>query len=242
MLKGKVDSLYERILAIECLIAIKKEFTYNVIIKRVGLSPPVLSRYINKRVLPEYSRAIDLIRIFEEKFLKEIIEKKIKVDKQGIFNLSFLRSDILLMGLIAHIIARKFSNVDLDKVLCLDNGGEILGTLTAWALRKPVVIVRRERELGVNRFIEYRFIRSPSVVEYFYIPRGSIASGDKVLLILDIIRSGQSVKALTELVKKVRGEVRGIASLISLEEGVRRVREKVRCPLYTLFSIRTPPP
>ena len=50
----------------------------------------------------------------------------------------------------------------------------------------------------------------------FYIPRGIIRRGDSVLIVDDVIKSGETENAMINLVYKARGEVAGIYALIAI--------------------------
>ncbi len=232
----KSKKLERRLLAVDCLRVVKAEFTYERLTRETGLSPPVLSRYINGKVLPDLKRAELLIEIFERELLREVVRRKLLVDEEGLLDLSGLRSDVLLMEVIGKLIADRFSE-GVDKVACLDDGAEVLGTMTAQALKRPLVIIRREKEMGVRRFLEYRFVRSPSVVEYLYAPRGAIRSGEHLLLVFEVIRSGRSAIGLAGMAMKARAKVAGIVSLIAMRKGVEAVRAELEKPVKTFFLL-----
>lgn len=232
----KLKLLERKLLAVNCLRIAKSEFTYERLMEDLGLSPPVLSRYVRGKVLPDPDRAEILIDAFERGLLRDIVRKRLSVDKEGLLDLSKLRSDVILMGIIGKLIADRFSNV-VDKVICLDDGAEVLGTMTAWALKVPLIVVRREKEMGVRKFLEYRFVRSPSMVEYLYVPKGSIGSGEQLLEIFEVIRSGRSAIGLARMAERARARVTGIASVIALKEGVEAVRKELRRPVKTFFVL-----
>ncbi len=232
----KLELLERRLLAVDCLRVAKSEFTYERLMKDLRLSPPVLSRYVRGKVLPDPDRAEALISIFERELLRDIVRRRLSVDKEGLLDLSKLRSDVLFMRVIGRLIADRFLGA-VDKVICLDDGAEVLGAMTAWALKVPLVIVRREKEMGVHRFLEYRFVRSPSMVEYLYAPRGSISSGERVLAVFEVIRSGRSAIGLAKMAEKVRAKVTGIASVVALREGVEAVRKELERPVKTFFVL-----
>lgn len=173
----KLELLERRLLAVDCLRIAKSEFTYERLMRDLGLSPSVLSRYVRGKVLPDPDRAGVLISIFEKELLRDVVRRRLSIDKEGFLDLSKLRSDVLFIRVISRLIAERFLNA-IDKVICLDDGAEVLGAMTACSLKTPLIIVRREKEIGVRRFLEYRFVRSPSMVEYLYAPRGSISSGE----------------------------------------------------------------
>lgn len=233
----KKEHLQTRTMAVDCLIAIKREFTYNELVKHIKLPPPVLSRYVNGKVLPDFKRAEKILEVFENNFLSELIWRKIEINREGILDLSSLHSDILLIGLVAYTLNKKFRGLRIDKVVCLDTGGEVLATMISWFLQVPLVTVRKDKELGVRRFIEHRFIRSPSVVEYLYLSRGKVVSGDRVLLIFDVIRTGKSAKALADLMRKVRSVVVGIGGIVALDKSISELERSLNCYTYSILRV-----
>ena len=232
----KLELLERRLLAVDCLRIAKSEFTYERLMKDLGLSPPVLSRYVRGKVLPDPHRAEMLIDVFERELLRDVVRRRLSVDKEGLLDLSKLRADVLFMRVIGRLVADRFVGV-IDKVICLDDGAEVLGAMTAWALKVPLIVVRREKEMGVRRFLEYRFVRSPSIVEYLYVPKGSIGSGEKLLAVFEVIRSGRSAIGLAGMAEKARAKVGGIASVVALKEGVEAVRKELGRPVKTFFVL-----
>jgi adenine phosphoribosyltransferase len=72
----------------------------------------------------------------------------------------------------------------------------------------------------------------------FYIPRGILKKGDSVLIVDDIIKSGETQRAMINLVTKSRADVAGVYALVSVGN---RWKEKLRdvsdFPLEVVFSV-----
>ncbi|HID15867.1 MAG TPA: hypothetical protein EYP16_03570, partial [Candidatus Atribacteria bacterium] len=72
-----------------------------------------------------------------------------------------------------------------------------------------------------------------------YIPKGAIRSTDSVLIVDDIIRTGKTLRALTNLVRKSRGKLEGIFTLMAIGKDWRK-RINVDCPIEVAVVIEKP--
>ena len=75
------------------------------------------------------------------------------------------------------------------------------------------------------------------MVEYLYAPRGAIRSGEHLLLVFEVIRSGRSAIGLAGMAMKARAKVAGIVSLIAMRKGVEAVRAELEKPVKTFFLL-----
>jgi len=72
-----------------------------------------------------------------------------------------------------------------------------------------------------------------------YIPKGAIKRGDSVLIVDDIIRSGETQRALINLVTKSKAEVAGIFALIAVgEEWKKTIDIPPDCPTEIVLQVK----
>jgi adenine phosphoribosyltransferase len=94
--------------------------------------------------------------------------------------------------------------------------------MIAEAFGVNLVIAKNTKEVGIPDFIEESYIpRNSAVRMVLYIPKKSIKRGDSVLIVDDVIRSGETQKALMKIVGKAKAEVAGIYALIGVGENWR---------------------
>ncbi len=222
---SKLESVLLRIRAIEYLKLLKKKFTYDQLAKALDLSAPVLNRYVKGHVLPRDDRALRIIEFAEKHIdLREEVLKRIKFDDDGFFDNTKIIFDITLLKLIVSKSINKFIKMRVNKVLTAAADGIPLATLVASELGTDLVYAKREKEVGVKIFVEETCILGRSgVTVSLYLPKGAIKPKERVLIVDDIIRTGETQRALINLVKKSRATVAGIFVLIAIGKAWRKM-------------------
>ena len=158
--------------------------------------------------------------------------------KKGINFLSYERllADSEAFHKMILTFANRYQESNLDAVIGLDSRGFIFGAALAYELRVPFVMIRKAGKLPrqVER-IDYE-------VEYgtnsFEIQVDKLQSGDRVVIIDDVLATGGTAHAAVELVERLGAEVVEFACL--LEIPFLQGREKVARPVYTLLVVDTP--
>jgi adenine phosphoribosyltransferase len=122
----------------------------------------------------------------------------------------------------------------IDKVLGMESRGFILGAPVALALDVGFVPVRKAGKLPRATYaVSYGLEYGEATLE---IHQDSIAPGDRVLLIDDVLATGGTAKATMDLVEKCGGVVHGVAVLMEL--GFLPGREAIGdVPLTTLMTV-----
>jgi adenine phosphoribosyltransferase len=205
-------------MTIDLLRTAKKHYTYRELSTRTGLPVTVLSRYVKGHVLPSSSRARNIWKILEKLVgLEEELRRLIKFDENGYFDNTSIISDTALLQQGAQYVFLKFAGRRITKILTAAVDGIPLATIIAEALGVNLIIAKKTKDVGIRDYIEETFIPGDSaMVMSLYIPRGTIKRGDSVLIVDDIIKSGETPKAMVNLVLKARAEVAGIYALIAV--------------------------
>jgi len=129
--------------------------------------------------------------------------------------------------------ANRYRDADLNAVIGLDSRGFIFGSALAYELEVPFVMIRKSGKLP--RAVE----RVDYSLEYgkasFEIEKESLAPGDKVVIIDDVLATGGTARAAKELVERLGAHVQEAAFLIELP--FLQGREKIGVPVYSLLSI-----
>ncbi len=210
--------LQERLSAIEALRVLKKRHTYEDLSRMLNLPVSVLNRYVMGRVVPRIDRARKILKFFEERFdLAKEIKNRIKFDKTGYFDNTPIVFDIPMLKLIVKNVIGKYVNKRVSKILTASTDGIPIAALFASELGVDLVYAKKEKEVGIPEFLEESYIPSSSgVYVSLYLPKRAIASSDRVLIVDDIIRSGETQRALVNLVKKAGAKLVGIFILIAV--------------------------
>jgi adenine phosphoribosyltransferase len=207
-----------RIRVVEFLKLLKRTHTYRELSRASGLPVTVLNRYIKGRVIPSQGRANLLLRIFRDMFdLSSEVKGRIVFDKNGYLDNTPLLSDTLLSRAIAGEVAKRFADKKITKVLCPAVDGIPIAVHIANELGVDLIIAKKAKEVGIESFIEESYIPSYSgVMMSLYLPKKALSSKDKVVIIDDVIRSGETQRALINLADKVGAAVVGIFILVSI--------------------------
>lgn len=228
-----LEDVYNRIRAIDMLKILKKRFTYDSLAKLTNLPITVLNRYVKGHVLPSAERANELLKVFKKKFdvKKEIIDK-IRFDKQGYFDNTNLVCDTLLLKLIANMVALKYQNTKITKILTVATDGIPLSSFIAGELGVSLALAKKNREAGISKFYEEDFShKTTGVIQTLYIPKNELTSKDSILIVDDIIRTGITQSALVKLVKKAGANLAGIFAIVSIgsnwKKEIRNVTEHI---------------
>jgi adenine/guanine phosphoribosyltransferase-like PRPP-binding protein len=218
MSETHLSDLKFRMMTIDLLRTAKKNYTYRELSNRTGLPVTVLSRYVKGHVLPSSSRAKAVWKTLEKLVgLEGELRHRIKFDEHGYFDNSRIISDPALLQQGAQYVFSRFAGRRITKVLTAAVDGIPLTTLVSGALGIDMVIAKKTKEVGIRDYIEESFIPGDSaMVMTLYIPRNIIRRGDSVLIVDDIIKSGETQKALVNLIEKCRAEVAGVYALIAV--------------------------
>lgn len=236
---SRVAEVKTRISSVELLATLKKTYSYRDLSSILGLSAPILSRYVRGHVLPSASRSEKFIATFREKLLRKMINDLVKVSPDGSYDISAVVSNVGLLRQIAKVVYSEFSLVNVDKVLTMEVDGVPLAVEVAGEFNVNVAIAREERELGVEDHLEQKVVYSPASVKYLFIPRSALKKGEHVLIVDDMVRSGVTIEALTNLAEKARAKIVGIFSIASLDQSMPKLKSRLglTCQIESLISL-----
>lgn len=218
MSETHLSDLKFRLMTIELLRTAKRSHTYRQLSVMTGLPVTVLSRYVKGHVLPSSSRARKIWALLQKVAgLEDELRSRIRFDDQGYFDNTSIICDPPLLQQAAQTVLSRFAGKRITKVMTAAVDGIPLATLVSGALGVELVIAKKDKEVGVREFIEETYIPGNSaVIMSLYVPRGSIKGADSVLIVDDVIKSGESLRAMVNLVKKARASVAGIFALVAI--------------------------
>lgn len=105
-------------------------------------------------------------------------------------------------------------DLDYDVVAGPESRGFIFGTPIAYNNRKPFVLIRKKGKLPCETVeMSYDLEYGQATIEMH---KDSIKSGQKVLIVDDLIATGGTTEAMIKLVESLGGEVVGVVVLMEL--------------------------
>ncbi len=212
------EDLKFRLATVELLRTAKKHYTYRELAAKTNLPVTVLSRYAKGHVLPNIERARQLWNALSQIVgLEREFKRRLKPTSEGYFDNTLLVGDIILLRQAANYAVARFAGKRVTKVLTAAVDGIPLATMVANALGVNLVVAKTSKEVGVSSFIEETYVLNDSGYTLtLHIPRESIRKRDSILIVDDIIKSGDTQNALLNLVRKARAEVAGLFAMVAI--------------------------
>ena len=125
----------------------------------------------------------------------------------------------------------RYKDMDIDKVVGIDARGFIFGAVLAYQLNVGFVPVRKKGKLPPETISQdYALEYGTATVE---ISENSIKKGEKCLVVDDLIATGGTIYAATQLVESLGGEIVECAFIVELPD--LNGKEKIKqYPIFTL--------
>ena len=148
--------------------------------------------------------------------LKQMIRSVPDFPKPGInfFDITTLLKDPLGLQATIDAIATPYANTRVNIVVGIESRGFILGSAVAERLNAGFVPMRKPGKLPAKTIKEsYDLEYGMDALE---IHADAIDQGQRVLIVDDVLATGGTAAAAAELVKKLGGDLTGLAFLIEL--------------------------
>ena len=137
------------------------------------------------------------------------------------------------LALAIELMANPFRGKKIDLVVGAESRGFIFGTAVACCLSAGFVIVRKPGKLPHKRISEsYDLEYGKDTLEMH---ADSIVAGQRVLVVDDLLATGGTMKACCEMVKRLGGELAGLAVLIELS-GLRGRDKLAPTPVHSVLK------
>ncbi len=224
MTKDRIGKINFILSSVELLRALKTIYPYSALSEKTGLAKPVLCRYVKGTNLPSEGTAMMLNQSLSALTnLKLLLTQKLKQDPEGYVDSTTVACDHTILIRAGREILAKYSDRGFTKVLTAATDGIPLASAAAMRLGVPLVIAKRNKEVGIRSFIEESYVSSsPTTVTSLYIPKGAILPAERVIIVDNIIRSGRTINVLLNLVKKVKATTPNVYILIAAGDAWRK--------------------
>lgn len=236
------EKLKLRLMTIELLQTAKKRYTYRELSAKTNLPVTVLSRYAKGHVLPNAERARQLWGTLKKLVGLPIeLRKRIQFNSEGYFNNTWIIGDFNILRQAAHHALATFAGRRVTKILTAAVDGIPLATMVADSLGVNLVIAKWSKEVGVPAFYEETYVlRGSGVTRTLYLPKEALKRRDSVLIVDDMVKSGETQVALVNLVRKARAEISGVYYLIAVgDEWKEKLVLPKGCPIEIVTRIKS---
>ena len=224
--------------AVDVLRMLKETRTYDELADRTGLPPGDLNRYVNGHVLPSADRARAVVEDIGHGALAEELDARIRLDDEGYVDTSGAVFDQPFLDLVAPVAADAFDFGRPDAVLTAATDGITLAASLASYYGVRCAYAKKRKETAVEEFIEARERLESGIELTYYLPASAIDPGESVLVVDDLIRSGETQALLLDIVASADAEVAGVFALIAAgDDGVERARDRTDAPVGALTSV-----
>ncbi|MFC7114258.1 phosphoribosyltransferase family protein [Natronoarchaeum sp. GCM10025703] len=223
--------------AVSVLRMLKETRTYDELAELTGLPAGDLNRYVNGHVLPSDDRAREVVSGVGRDALAAELEDRVKTDEEGYVDNSSIVFDQSFLDLAAPVAAESFEFDRPDVVLTAATDGITLAAAIASYYGGRSAYAKQSKETAVEDFIESRQRLQSGIELTYYLPACSINEGDTVLVVDDLIRSGETQELLLDIAERAGAEIGGVFTLIAVgDDGIERARERTDAPVSALIE------
>jgi len=167
--------------------------------------------------------------------LKKIIRDIPDFPKPGIVfkDISTILKDPVALKSSVDLLAKKFKKAKITKVVAVESRGFIFGSVLAYKLGAGFILVRKKGKLPYKtRAVSYELEYGTDTLE---IHEDAINSKDRILIVDDLLATGGTVEAVSNLLKEFKAKIVGSAFLIELSFLKGRERLK-NLPVFAIIK------
>jgi len=111
-------------------------------------------------------------------------------------------------------MSKILEKLNCDKIAGIESRGFIFASPLSYNLSKPNILMRKKNKLPAEKYsVDFELEYGRATLE---IHKDSITTGEKVIIIDDLIATGGTAEAAAKLVEKSGGEVLGFVFVINL--------------------------
>ncbi len=149
--------------------------------------------------------------------LKSLIREVPDFPKPGVnfYDITTLLKDEAGLRAVIDGLVDGYKGKEVEIVAGVEARGFIFAPAVAYALNAGFVPIRKPKKLpSVTERVEYELEYGTDVLE---IHRDAVEPGQKVLIVDDVLATGGTAKAVTQLIEKLGGNVVGLSFVLELD-------------------------
>lgn len=161
-----------------------------------------------------------------------LIQSHIRKTTRGMYDISPIFANPNLVRQIIDAFVQRYIDIQFSHITTIDAKGFLIAAPIAYSLAKPLVLLRKPGLLAGG--IE----KSANPTSALEISTSALSEGDKVLLIDDILASGETLASAQELITRMGAEVVEMAVLLDFpDEGGSARFQRQHLPIYSLCAL-----
>jgi adenine phosphoribosyltransferase len=122
------------------------------------------------------------------------------------------------------MLCAEFKDEKIDKIAAVESRGFTFGAAMAYTMGVGLIIIRKKGKLPHTTVsVSYELEYGTDTLEMH---ADAITPGERVLIVDDLLATGGTVRAVTELIKKLGGKIVGLGFLVEL--GDLKGRDKLK--------------
>ncbi|MFB6148027.1 MAG: phosphoribosyltransferase family protein [Halobacteriales archaeon] len=235
---NRVEKATLQLRAVEILRVLKEHRTYEELATMTDLPTGDLNRYVNGHVLPGIDRAARIVGDLGRELLAEELTARIRTDADGYIDTTAAVFEQSLLDLVPAVAAETSDFQRPDVVLTAATDGITLAAAMARQFDARCVYAKKTKETAVEEFIEARKRLDSGIELTYYLPASAISPTDAVLVVDDLIRSGETQDILLNMIEQAGATPTGVFALIAAgADGLDRTRDRVDVPVDALVIV-----
>ncbi len=223
----RVERLKVQLRAVDLLRLLHRRFSYHELETLINVPKSVIALYVTGIRVPTPENALMIIdRILDKVNPATLIMNRLG-NLKGMSDWQELVLDPLILKITSTWVLRRYGDHEINKVLSAETVGVPLATAISLDLEANLVLARRSPEDPTKEYIRGEAGEPPFNMKTFYVLKGSISKGDKVLLVDDLARTGMTLEALGKIVKNAGAKAIAAIVIVALSKNWRMRLERL---------------
>jgi len=102
-------------------------------------------------------------------------------------------------------IVKILKNYQFDKIAAIESRGFVFASAISYLMNKPFILLRKKNKLPAERYsIDFKLEYGTATIEMH---KDSVSSGDKIVIIDDLIATGGTAEAGAKIIEMAKGTV-----------------------------------
>ncbi|MBY5992867.1 xanthine phosphoribosyltransferase [Ferrimonas balearica] len=149
--------------------------------------------------------------------------------------------DVALLNWCAQAIAEHYRDAAIDKVVTIEAGGIAIGTLTALALGKPLVVCKKAASILDNAALLTAEVKSFTKNTQYTLTCDArhLTTGERLLFVDDFLAHGQALQGMQSVCRQAGATLAGVGIVVekSFQSG-RALADELALPVHSLARLK----